>query len=183
NKINKNKKVVIHCRMGIGRASVLAAATMINLGYEAKDIFEIIGKYRKLEVPDTDEQKTWILSIEDKLEKKGKTLCNNIHTSILSKSLARRIYKNVHQSKANVRRCRRRLSIPSTQPRGTSQLLIFTFSETPKIVARMLLPHPASFFWWGRVDASITKAVSSLRPYSAMANVSVLLTLTSPLFL
>ncbi len=69
NKIKENKKIVIHCRMGIGRASILAAATMINLGYEAKGIFEIIGKYRKLKVPDTDEQKNWILSIEEKLKR------------------------------------------------------------------------------------------------------------------
>ena len=69
NEINKNKKIVIHCRMGIGRTSILAAATMINLGYEAKDIFEIIGEYRKLKVPDTDEQRNWILSIENKLKK------------------------------------------------------------------------------------------------------------------
>jgi len=68
-RIIENKKVVIHCRMGIGRASILAAATMINLGYDGKDIFEIIGKYRKLKVPDTNEQKNWILSIEEKLKK------------------------------------------------------------------------------------------------------------------
>ena len=69
NRITDNKKVVIHCRMGIGRASILAAATMINLGFEGKDIFETIGKYRKLKVPDTEEQKDWILSIEEKLKK------------------------------------------------------------------------------------------------------------------
>lgn len=67
--INQNRKVVIHCRMGIGRASVLAAAIMIILGCEGKDVFETISKYRKLKVPDTDEQKEWILSIEDKLKK------------------------------------------------------------------------------------------------------------------
>jgi len=69
NKIKENKKVVIHCRMGIGRSSILAAATMIILGVEANDIFDIIGKYRKLKVPDTEEQKNWILSIEGKLRK------------------------------------------------------------------------------------------------------------------
>ena len=68
NRIIENKKVVIHCRMGIGRASMMAAATLINLGLEAKVIFETIGKYRKLNVPDTDEQRNWILSIEDELK-------------------------------------------------------------------------------------------------------------------
>jgi hypothetical protein len=31
--------------------------------------FEIISIYRKLKVPDTEEQKDWILSIEEKLKK------------------------------------------------------------------------------------------------------------------
>jgi len=43
-RINKNEKVVIHCRMGIGRASILAAAIMINLGFDSKDIFDVISK-------------------------------------------------------------------------------------------------------------------------------------------
>ena len=66
--LNKDKKLVIHCRMGIGRSSILAAAIMISLAYEAKNVFEIISKYRKLKVPDTDEQRNWILSIEDRLK-------------------------------------------------------------------------------------------------------------------
>ncbi len=67
NKLREHKKVVIHCRMGIGRSSMLAAAIMINLGYKGENVFEIIGKHRKLEVPDTGEQKNWILSLEKKL--------------------------------------------------------------------------------------------------------------------
>lgn len=71
--INQNKKIVIHCRMGIGRASILAAAIMINLGCKGELVFETISKYRKLKVPDTDGQKDWILSIKEKI-KKGKSL-------------------------------------------------------------------------------------------------------------
>ena len=70
NRIKENKKVVVHCRMGIGRASILAAAVMIRLGFEATAIFEKIGKYRKFKVPDTDEQKNWILSLDEELKKK-----------------------------------------------------------------------------------------------------------------
>ena len=70
NRIYENKKVVIHCRMGIGRSSILVAAIMIRLGYEGKDVFEIIGKYRNLKVPDTEEQKNWILSRENALKMK-----------------------------------------------------------------------------------------------------------------
>ena len=48
---------------------MLAAAIMINLGIEGKGIFKKIGIYRKLKVPDTEDQKNWILSVEDKLNK------------------------------------------------------------------------------------------------------------------
>lgn len=70
NKISQNKKIVIHCRMGIGRTSILIAAIMIKLGYKGTGIFELIGEYRKLKVPDTKEQKDWLLSIENKLQLK-----------------------------------------------------------------------------------------------------------------
>ncbi len=66
--IKEGGRVVVHCRMGIGRSSVLAAAIMIKLGFEAGSVFDIIGKYRNLKVPDTDEQKEWVLKIEQKLK-------------------------------------------------------------------------------------------------------------------
>ena len=58
---------MVHCRMGIGRASLLAAGIMIKLGIKGEEVFDKISQYRKLKVPDTDEQKNWILSIENKL--------------------------------------------------------------------------------------------------------------------
>jgi len=69
NKVRAGERVVIHCRMGIGRSSMLAAAIMIKLGYKGKEVFEVISKYRKLKVPDTEEQKNWILSLEKQLRK------------------------------------------------------------------------------------------------------------------
>ena len=65
--IKMNTRVVVHCRMGIGRASLLAAGIMIKLGIKGEEVFDKISQYRKLKVPDTDEQKNWILSIENKL--------------------------------------------------------------------------------------------------------------------
>ena len=66
--ISQGKKMVIHCRMGIGRSSMLAAAIMIKLGCAAEDVFDTIRTYRKMEVPDTKEQKDWVLSIADQLK-------------------------------------------------------------------------------------------------------------------
>lgn len=61
--ITEGKKIVIHCRMGIGRASVLAAAIMIKLGFPREEVFDMIGKHRGLSVPDTTEQKKWTTSL------------------------------------------------------------------------------------------------------------------------
>ena len=66
-KIKGGKSVVIHCRMGIGRASILAAGILLKFGFTATNVFDIISKYRKLKVPDTDEQRKWLISMESKL--------------------------------------------------------------------------------------------------------------------
>ncbi len=67
NRMQEGKKVVIHCRMGIGRSSMLAAAVMIKLGMKGEDVFDIISKYRKMQVPDTKEQREWVINIEEQL--------------------------------------------------------------------------------------------------------------------
>jgi protein-tyrosine phosphatase len=54
------KHVIAHCRMGIGRASMLAAAVLIHQGEKSTNAFDIIKKCRGLDVPDTEEQKKWI---------------------------------------------------------------------------------------------------------------------------
>ncbi len=59
-KINDGQKVVIHCRMGIGRASLIAGALLIQKGYKTDQIIEKISKARELKVPDTDEQVLWL---------------------------------------------------------------------------------------------------------------------------
>ena len=60
NKINTGSTTVIHCRMGIGRSSIIAGALLLKTGQNAKDIFAHISKIRGLTVPDTDEQTKWL---------------------------------------------------------------------------------------------------------------------------
>lgn len=52
--------VVIHCRMGIGRSSVIAAAVLLNTGFIVKEIIERISQIRGIQVPDTEEQMEWL---------------------------------------------------------------------------------------------------------------------------
>lgn len=68
--INDSKKVVIHCRMGIGRSTILAGGVLIKKGINANAVFDIIGKHRTLQVPDTEEQKKWVWGMADRILKR-----------------------------------------------------------------------------------------------------------------
>jgi protein-tyrosine phosphatase len=52
--------VVIHCRAGIGRSSLLAGALLVRQGLEARDASERLATARGLAVPDTDQQRQWL---------------------------------------------------------------------------------------------------------------------------
>jgi protein-tyrosine phosphatase len=53
-------RIVLHCRAGIGRSSLVAAALMVRAGFTADDAFDRISKARGHRVPDTDEQIQWL---------------------------------------------------------------------------------------------------------------------------
>jgi protein-tyrosine phosphatase len=52
--------VVVHCRMGIGRSSTVAAGVLIAQGAHARDAWAAVSDARGLEVPDTPEQRRWL---------------------------------------------------------------------------------------------------------------------------
>ncbi|QIF01620.1 protein-tyrosine phosphatase family protein [Roseimicrobium sp. ORNL1] len=51
---------VIHCRAGIGRASLMVASVLLFAGFEPDDAFNHITKARGVSVPDTEEQQAWL---------------------------------------------------------------------------------------------------------------------------
>jgi len=51
----------VHCAGGIGRSSVLSGAIMVQLGVPAADVWQVIGEARGCVVPETDEQRAWLL--------------------------------------------------------------------------------------------------------------------------
>ena len=63
-RIHREERVVIHCRMGIGRSSMLAAAIMIIMGCDSSTVFDLITRCRGLPVPDTQLQEAWVLALE-----------------------------------------------------------------------------------------------------------------------
>ena len=62
NKFDSGQKIVIHCRMGIGRSSIIAGALLLQAGHKAESILKAIEKSRGLSIPDTIEQKKWLIS-------------------------------------------------------------------------------------------------------------------------
>lgn len=65
-KISAGNSVVIHCRMGIGRSTIIAASVLLRYKFKVKDIIANITAIRGMRVPDTDEQLGWLKSRESK---------------------------------------------------------------------------------------------------------------------
>jgi predicted protein tyrosine phosphatase len=54
------KSVALHCRQGIGRSAIVAAAALISGGQNAETAIKTIRRSRGLEVPETHAQRQWI---------------------------------------------------------------------------------------------------------------------------
>lgn len=64
NKAASGLNIVIHCRMGIGRASIIAGSILLYAGLKTENIIAKITEVRGLKVPDTDEQLKWLKARE-----------------------------------------------------------------------------------------------------------------------
>jgi protein-tyrosine phosphatase len=62
NRLSEGESIGIHCRGSIGRSTVTAACALLHLGWQPKAALAAIEKARGFPVPDTKEQKAWILS-------------------------------------------------------------------------------------------------------------------------
>ena len=56
------KSTVVHCRAGIGRAGIVVVGILLHSGIEPEEAFSLVSKSRGVEVPDTEEQKQWVVS-------------------------------------------------------------------------------------------------------------------------
>ena len=57
--VRAGRGVAIHCRAGIGRSGIVAAAVLVSLGHDSAEVFRLISKARGVNVPDTPEQIEW----------------------------------------------------------------------------------------------------------------------------
>lgn len=67
--IQNGRSVVIHCRMGIGRSSVIAACILLKEGFTTDQLLQKITSARGLKVPDTEAQIQWLKTREKTIAK------------------------------------------------------------------------------------------------------------------
>jgi protein-tyrosine phosphatase len=63
-RLREGERIGVHCRGSIGRATVTAACTLIHLGWDPAAALAAVEQTRGCPVPDTAEQRAWILAYE-----------------------------------------------------------------------------------------------------------------------
>lgn len=61
--LSDGRQVAIHCRQGIGRSSLLAAGLLTLGGVSPEDAWQRIERARGRAVPDTPEQRSWLIQL------------------------------------------------------------------------------------------------------------------------
>jgi len=65
-RLRAGERIGVHCRGSIGRSSVTAACALIHLGWEPSAALDAIETTRGCQIPDTPEQRDWILRYKAK---------------------------------------------------------------------------------------------------------------------
>ena len=63
-RLQSNESVGVHCRGCVGRSSLVVASVLIHIGWTPDSAINAIGVARGCSVPDTEEQREWILGYE-----------------------------------------------------------------------------------------------------------------------
>jgi protein-tyrosine phosphatase len=58
--MRQDRYVGVHCRMGLGRSTILAACLLVGLGVPVTTAWSAIERGRGRPVPETPEQRTWV---------------------------------------------------------------------------------------------------------------------------
>ena len=60
--VREGRFLGVHCRGSNGRSSVLAVSILVRLGWETTEAFEAVKLARSCRIPDTLEQRRWVIS-------------------------------------------------------------------------------------------------------------------------
>lgn len=63
--LRQGQAIGVHCRGCIGRATITAASLLMQRGWSASEALRAIEEARGCPVPDTEEQREWILALGD----------------------------------------------------------------------------------------------------------------------
>lgn len=58
----EGKHLAFHCRQGLGRAVLMAASLLVLSGFTPEKAFEQLSQVRGYRVPETEEQRTWVVA-------------------------------------------------------------------------------------------------------------------------
>jgi protein-tyrosine phosphatase len=62
--LTRGRNVAIHCRQGIGRSGMIAAAVLTATGLSPDVALDRVSQARGLTVPETPQQRTWVFDFE-----------------------------------------------------------------------------------------------------------------------
>jgi protein-tyrosine phosphatase len=60
--VDAGDNTLLHCRGGVGRSGLLAAAVLLHCGMDLRQACERVTRIRGLHVPETSEQGAWLLA-------------------------------------------------------------------------------------------------------------------------
>jgi protein-tyrosine phosphatase len=69
--LRDGRSVVVHCRAGIGRSTMIAASLLLRHGYSTAEAFSLLQLARGFPVPDTPEQRDWVERFAARTEMPG----------------------------------------------------------------------------------------------------------------
>ena len=67
-RLRNNEGVAVHCRAGIGRSGMLVCCALAEFLGSAVEAMDVVSRSRGVEVPDTEEQREFIVSIVQELK-------------------------------------------------------------------------------------------------------------------
>lgn len=73
-RIRTGKKIIIHCRGGIGRSSLLACTLLMQQGLSCAEAIDLVSRKRGCRIPETEEQERWLKRLHTTIEAKKASL-------------------------------------------------------------------------------------------------------------